>query len=122
MKLKRERFIFIGNSTAICKKLLALAFFAACFYTSAQNYSVTSGNTPDAAIPDGIASATEAEGGNGSPGRFIVTRNTNSFGPVTVNYNVTGTARPRNGTFPNGDYVELSGQVTLPTKIRILPK
>ncbi|KKN50301.1 hypothetical protein LCGC14_0634150 [marine sediment metagenome] len=112
MKLKREHFIFFGKTIGICKGWLALAFFTVCFCVSAQNYSVTSGNTPDITIPDGIATATEAEGGNGSPGRFIVTRNTNSFGPVTVNYNVTGTANPRNSTFPNGDYVELSGQVT----------
>ncbi|MGB6150733.1 MAG: Calx-beta domain-containing protein, partial [Pricia sp.] len=111
MKLKREHSVVFGNSAGFLRKLLVFALFFACFYAGAQNYSVTSGNTPGGAIPNGIPDAAEAETGNGTSGRFIVTRQLNAFGPVVVNYNVTGTATPRNAANPNGDYVELSGQV-----------
>ena len=106
MKLKREHFVFFGDVMRTCKAWLVFALFAVSLSASAQNYTITSGNTPGAAIPNGVASAAEAENGNGTPGRFIVTRTTAAFFPVTVNYTVTGTATS------GDDFVALSGQVT----------
>lgn len=107
MKLKREHSIFFGNSASTCKRWLVCALFATCFYGSAQNYSVTSGNTTDAAIPNGNPNAVEVEeNADPIPGRFIITRNQNDFGTVTVNYSVSGTAKS------GEDFVGLSGQVS----------
>ncbi len=118
MKLKREHFAFLGNSTRILKGWAFFLLLFIGFGVTAQTYSVT---TAPGFGGDSNASEVAAPAG-ANPGAFVIRTSGESQVNVTVNYSIGGTAIPGanqdfellSGPNSNQDYVLLTGSVQFP--------